>query len=198
MVRQSLYYWRSTGLPSTQVSSQEPMNHRSKFSAALGLCFMVSALAVAAQQQPGTENAARKIGTIKAINGKTVTLKPDSGPEVNIIIQDSTRLAQLPAGQTDLKAAHQIQLQQFQAGDRMLARGIPGADGQSVVASIVIVMKQADLAQKQQHDREDWQKRGVGGIVTAIDAASNMITISVTPTYSIAVKTSPKTTFLRY
>lgn len=174
------------------------MTHKSKFNAALGVCVIVTTLAVAAQQQPSSENVTRKIGTIKAINGKTVTLKPDSGPDVNIIIQDSTRLAQLPAGQADLKAAVPIQLQQIQAGDRMLARGAPGEDGQSIVASIVIVMKQADLAQKQQHDREDWQKRGVGGIVTAIDSDSNTITISVTPTYSIAVQTSPKTTFLRY
>jgi hypothetical protein len=174
------------------------MTHKSKFNVALGLCVIVTALAVAAQQQPSSENATRKIGTIKAVNGKTVTLKPDSGPDVTIIIQDSTRLAQLPAGQADLKAAVPIQLQQIQAGDRMLARGTPGQDGQSIVASIVVVMKQADLAQKQQHDREDWQKRGVGGIVTAIDPGSNTITISVTPTYSIAVNTSPKTTFLRY
>ena len=174
------------------------MTYKSKFNAALGVCVIVTALALAAQQQPSSENATRKIGTIKVVNGKTVTLKPDSGPDVNVIIQDSTRLAQLPAGQTDLKAAVPIQLQQIQAGDRMLARGTPGEDGQSIVASIVIVMKQADLAQKQQHDREDWQKRGVGGIVTAIDSAGNTITISVTPTYSIAVQTSPKTAFLRY
>lgn len=166
-----------------------------------GAAFWLSVVALTlagAQQQPAPESVTRKIGTIKAINGNTITLKTDSGPEVAIVIQDSTRLTQLPASQTDLKAAVPIQLGNIQPGDRMLARGKPGDDGQSVVASIVIVMKQADLAQKQQHDREDWQKRGVGGIVTAIDAAGGTITVSVTPTYSVAIKTSPKTTFLRY
>ena len=169
-----------------------------RIAAALALCAgMVTALA-AAQQPAAPENVTRKIGTIKAVNGQTITLKVDGAADVNVVIQDSTRLAQLPAGQTDLKAAVPIQLQDIQVGDRMLARGKPGDDGQSVVASMVIVMKQADLAQKQQHDREDWQKRGVGGIVTAIDASGNSITISVTPTYSISVSTSPKTVFLRY
>jgi hypothetical protein len=59
-------------------------------------------------------------------------------------------------------------------------------------------MKQADVAQKQQHEREDWQRRGAGGIVSAIDPASGLITVSVTPTLSIAVKTSKDTVFLRY
>jgi hypothetical protein len=59
-------------------------------------------------------------------------------------------------------------------------------------------MKQADVAQKQQHDREDWQKRGAGGIVSAIDEAAGTFTISVTPTLSVLVKTSKDTSFLRY
>lgn len=150
---------------------------------------------LAVAQQPAASNV-RKIGTIKAINGKTITLKPDSGPDVNIIIQDSTNLRQLPADKKALSDAVPIKLEDVQAGDRMLAGGKPADDGQSIVATTVIVMKQADLAKKNQQEREDWQRRGVGGIVTAMDAAT--ITISVTPTYSIAVKTSPDTTFLRY
>jgi len=54
------------------------------------------------------------------------------------------------------------------------------------------------VAQKQQHDREDWQKRGTGGIVSAIDAAVGTFSVSVTPTLSVLVKTSKDTNFLRY
>lgn len=175
------------------------MGHKSKVAKELMLWLCVVAVSLAGSQQPAApENVVNKIGTVKAINGQAVTLKVDAGPEINVQIQDSTRLAQLPPGQTDLKGAVPIQLQDIKAGDRMLVRGKPGEDGQSLAASRVIVMKQTDLAQKQQHDREDWQKRGVGGIVTAIDASSATVTISVTPTYSIAVKTSPQTQFLRY
>jgi hypothetical protein len=175
------------------------MPHRSRLATGLALWVGATVFAPAApQQQPASEAVARAIGTIKAVNGQTVTLKTDSGSDVNIIIQDSTRLTQLPAGQTDLKTAVPTQLKDVQVGDRMLARGKPAPDGQSVVAAVAVVMKQADLAQKQQHDREDWQKRGVGGIVTAIDAANGMLTVSVTPAYSVVVKTSAKTVFLRY
>lgn len=181
------------------------MGHRLRTGGWLGLCLAIAAVGLGAAQdqaaptpQGSATPMARKVGTVKAINGKTVTLKADSGADVNIIIQDSTSLRQLPAGQRDLKAAVPIQFQDIQVGDRMLAGGKASADGQSVTAVSVIVMKQADLAQKQQHDREDWQRRGVGGIVSAIDAANSTITISVTPTFSIAVKTSDKTVFLRY
>src|SRR5579864_5042037 len=183
----------------TPMTKVQKMIRRASLVAGLTLCSMVTAIALALAQQPAAQEAVtRKLGTIKAIDGQTVTLKADSGPDVKIILQNSTRLKQLPPGQTDLKNAAPIQLTDVQVGDRMLAAGKLGDDGQSVMASQVIVMKQADLAQKQQHDREDWQKRGSGGIVTGIDASTGIVTISVTPSYSIAVKTSPKTQFLRY
>src|SRR5579864_26159 len=180
------------------MSKVQRMTHRLRLVAGLTLCLMVTVITLALAQQTAPQASTRKIGTIKAIDGQTVTIKADSGPEVKIIVQDSTRLEQLPAGQTDLKTATPIQLKDVQVGDRMLASGKPGDDGQSVVASRIVIMKQADLAQKQQHDREDWQKRGVGGIVTGLDGSNGIVIISVTPTYSIAVKTSPKTQFLRY
>jgi hypothetical protein len=185
---------------SARVTATQPIRDRILLVAGLVLSISMGAgLPAVAQDQPAPQQpAVRKVGTIKAINGKTVTLKVDTGTEVNIVIQDSTSLRQLPAGQRDLKQAVPIQLQDIQVGDRMLAGGKAGGDGQSVLATTIIVMKQADLAQKQQQEREDWQKRGVGGIVTAIDASGGLVTISVTPTYNIAVNTSPKTTFLRY
>ena len=174
------------------------MGKRPGMAALLALSIGLAVPPVPAQQQAAPENVVRKIGTIQAIDGKTITLKTDSGPAVKIIIQDSTNLRQLPAGQKTLSAAVPIQLRDVQPGDRMLAGGKLGEDGQSIVATTIVVMKQADLAQKQQREREDWQKRGIGGIVTAIDPASGTITVSVTPTYNVAVVTSDKTAFLRY
>ena len=39
-------------------------------------------------------------------------------------------------------------------------------------------MKKSDVAEKQQHDREEWQKNGVGGVVKSVDAATGTITLS--------------------
>ncbi|HZD93747.1 MAG TPA: hypothetical protein VE133_05800, partial [Candidatus Sulfotelmatobacter sp.] len=100
-------------------------------------------------------------------------------------------------GQTDLKNATPMTLPEVQVGDRMLVRGRSG-ENEALAATSIAVMKQADVAQKQQHEREDWQRRGAGGIVSAIESAGGLITVSVTPTVSIAVKTTKDTGFLRY
>jgi len=139
----------------------------------------------------------RNVGAVKSINGKTLVLKTDAGPEVTITVLEGTRIMRLAPGQTDLKNATPMTLGEVQVGDRMLVRGRPG-DNDAVVATSVVVMKQGDVAQKQQRDREDWQKRGTGGIVSSIDAATGDITVAVTPTLSVVVKTSKDTSFLRY
>lgn len=157
-----------------------------------------------AQDRPSGEapqgaagSAVKNVGVVKSIHEKNLVLKTDSGPEVSISVPDGARIVRLAAGQTDLKSAPAITLGEIQVGDRMLLRGRAGANG-DIEATAIVVMKQADVAQKQQHDREDWQRRGTGGIVSAVDAAAGTFTISVTPTLSVLVKTSKDTSFLRY
>lgn len=154
--------------------------------------------ATAQNTQPASP-VARTIGAVKSINGNTLVVKPDgAGNDVTVTVQDSTRIVRLPAGSTDLKSAIPAQLKEVQVGDRLLARGAPGTAPDSIIAASMVLMKQADLAQKQQQDLQDWQKRGAGGIVTAVDAAAGTITVAVTPTLSFVVKTSSSTAFLRY
>lgn len=148
-------------------------------------------------QQSGAATAPRPVGVVKSISGNTLVLKTDSGPEVIVSIADGTRIVRLAPGQTDLKAATPITLTDLQVGDRILARGQAG-DGGAIAATTIVVMKQADVAQKQQHDRDDWQKRGTGGIVSAIDPATGTIKVAVTPVLSVEVKTTKDTGFLRY
>jgi hypothetical protein len=173
------------------------------------LCALASALfasaAMQAQDRPQPAEAAqgnagtavRNVGAVKSISGNTLVLKTDAGPEISISLQDATRIMRLAPGQTDLKNAAPMTLPELQVGDRMLVRGRSG-DNNAIVATTIVVMTQADVAQKQQHDREDWQKRGTGGIVNAIDPATGSITVAVTPTLSVVVKTSKETSFLRY
>jgi hypothetical protein len=157
-----------------------------------------------AQDRPASEtsqatagSAVKNVGVVKSIHEKTLVLKTDAGPEVSISVPDGARIVRLAAGQTDLRSAPAITFAEIQVGDRMLLRGRAGANG-DIEATTIVVMKQADVAQKQQRDREDWQKRGTGGIVSAIDSAAGTFTVSVTPTLSVVVKTSKDTSFLRY
>jgi hypothetical protein len=169
------------------------------FAGAVSMAAWVRPSALAQENQPGTAApAARKLGTIKSITGNTLVVKPDSGGDVTVTVGDSTRIVRLAPGQTDLKSAAPMQLKDVQVGDRTLVRGAPGNTADSIAANLIVVMKGADVAQKQQQELQDWQKRGVGGIVSAIDAATGAMTVAVTPTISFTVKTSPTTGFLRY
>jgi len=62
-------------------------------------------------------------------------------------------------------------------------------------------VKQADLAQKQQKDREDWQRRGVGGLVKSVDVAPGIIVLNSgagAATKTITVQTTKTTMLKRY
>ena len=153
-------------------------------------------------QAPAAQNAAsRPVGTVKAISGNAVTMTTDAGAELTVNVQDSTRLVKTAPGQKDLTGATAIQLKDLQVGDRILVRGTPSADSKSIAASAIIVMKKSDIEQKQAAERADWQKRGVGGLVTAVDPASGTITISsaaLSGNKSVAIHTSKETVIRRY
>ena len=174
-------------------------------------CAIICAIAVfpnvpsygQSQSAPSTTatSVMKPVGTVKAINANEITLQPDSGTEVKILIQDSTRILRSAPGQTSLKDATPMTLQELQVGDRMLIRGTASDDGKSVVAISAVVMKQSDVAARQQQQREDWQKRGVGGLVKSIDANTGSIQLSVTSfaaTKNITVNTSKSTVIRRY
>jgi co-chaperonin GroES (HSP10) len=152
---------------------------------ALGLvCLNLIPLSYAISDQaqethpPESAGTAKPVGVVKAVSENVIMLATDAGSTVNIVVQDSTRLVRIAPGQKDLKDATPIQLQEVQVGDRILARGKASDDGRSVEASSVILMKESDVTAKQERDREDWQKRGVGGLVSKVDTGNETITLS--------------------
>ncbi len=162
---------------------------------------LVLAMPQSAQPQASQAGVVRPVGTISQIKGNAITLKADNGTEVNILVQDPARLLRTAPGQQDLKDATSITLQDLQAGDRILVRGRLGDDGKSVLAVSVIAMKKTDLAEKHQHDLQDWQRRGIGGLVKAVDPAAGTATVSVmgpTGSTSVTVKTTKATMVRRY
>ena len=153
------------------------------------------------QSSPSSLATAKSVGTVKALSGKTITLTTDAGSTIDIVTEDSTRLVRIVPGQKDLKNAVPIQFQDLQVGDRILARGESSDDGKSLTASSIVIMKESDVAAKQERDREDWQKRGVGGLVSKVDAAGEVITISTASfgdTKPVAIHLSKSTIFRRY
>jgi co-chaperonin GroES (HSP10) len=150
--------------------------------------------AKAAAQAPAAAASARQIGTVKAISGNTLTLAADGGAQMTVTVADGARVLQLAPGSTDLKSAQQIALSDVTVGDRVLVTGKSGDDG-SFSASRVILMKSTDIAQKNETEKQDWQHRGSGGIVSAVNGST--LTISA-GARKIQVETTGATKFRRY
>ena len=141
--------------------------------------------------------SARQIGTVKSIAGSAITLSTDAGQSVAVTLTDAVRIVQLAPGSTDLKAATPIKLSDVAVGDRVLVTGKAGdADGQ-FTASRVILMKSTDIAEKRAREQADWQKRGSGGIVNAVDPASTTLTVTE-GAKKVQIKTTSTTIFRRY
>jgi Domain of unknown function (DUF5666) len=141
--------------------------------------------------------AAHQLGVVTAVSGSTLTLKTDAGQQVTVSVAEGARILQLAPGSTDLKSAQAITLAEIASGDRVLVNGKAGEDASSFSASRVILMKSSDIAQKHQMEEADWQKRGSGGIVSAVDAGTGTLTITAGQR-KIAVTTSSTTKYRRY
>ena len=174
---------------------------------------MASALALAAlllpaifyapaqAQQASPATVARRIGAIKAISGNTLTLSQDSGPDITATVAPNARLLRIAPGAKDLKDGTPIQLRDLQVGDRVRVRGQASADGNTIATLEVIVMARSDLDAKRQQEQQDWQKRGIGGLVSAVDPAAGTVKISVTGLSGkreITVQASKSTVIRRY
>jgi len=147
---------------------------------ALGFLLLRPSLPGRAQTQPASSapsSTARPVGTVKAVNGDVITVTTDAGKEINVQVQSYTRILHPAPGQKDLKDAPSLPLAELQPGDRMIIRGNLANDGKSIIASSLLVMKKADIQQRQEQEREDWQKRGVGGLVKAVDPASGRVSL---------------------
>lgn len=154
----------------------------------------IAAFEATAVAQTAPAPAARQLGTVKAISGNTLTLGTDGGAQMSVTVADGARILQLAPGSTDLKSAQQIVLTDVAPGDRVLVLGKSGDDG-SFTAARVILMKSTDIAQKKEAEKADWQRRGSGGIVTAVNGSTVTITSGAK---KITIETATTTKFRRY
>jgi Cu/Ag efflux protein CusF len=138
------------------------------------------------------------LGTVQTLSGNTLTVKSDAGTTMQVTIEDSARLLRIEPGQKTLAGASPFSLADLQAGDRVMARGSANADGNSLAATMLVAIKGADIAQKQEQDREDWQKHGTGGLVKAVDLAAGTVTISSGAGAELVIHVSATTIIRRY
>jgi Domain of unknown function (DUF5666) len=160
-------------------------------------------LPTAATAQDAAAPAAKPVtflGTVQTLSGNTLTVKNDAGATMQVTVEENARLLRIEPGQKTLAGASPFSLTDLQTGDRVMARGSANADGKSLDASMLVAIKGADIAQKQEKEREDWQKRGAGGLVKAVDPAAGTVTISTGAggTRTLIIHASSTTIIRRY
>jgi len=152
-----------------------------------------------AQTDAGQTAIAKSVGTVKAISGNAITLAPSSGPEVMVTVEPTARILRMAPGDKDLKSATTIPLTDVHVGDTVRARGHAMANGIDALEVLVITSASVDVVREQL--RQDWQKRGVGGVVDSVNASSRDVNLSV-PSLSgkktIVVHTTKSTVVYRY
>ncbi len=158
--------------------------------------------AVLAQTPPDRSTAAphsEVAGTVTAVDAQAnrVSLKSDKGDAIAVTTTGKTLILHLPPGENDVTKGSKMALSSLGAGDRVVAFYRGPAGQKAIEATSLVVRTKADFALIAEKEREDWQKRGTRGTVTAIDAAARTLTIKAGQK-SLAVVPSEKTEFLRY
>jgi hypothetical protein len=167
--------------------------------AAAGLLSLLS-LSLAAPQAGAQAAATRFLGTISAISGDTITVKPAQGDARQVEVPSSAQLERIEPGQTSLSAAVAMQFSELAVGDRVLVNVDPNATGATPQALRVVAIKAEDMAKKQQEELQAWQ-RGVGGLVKSIDASAGTIVLTSGAgpvARTVTVHITPSTILKRY
>lgn len=179
---------------------------------AIALALIVGTVGVSAQtpQVPPASAQADKgitpnsaIGEVKAIDpaSNQLIVKTDAGSLVTVTVSEKTVYMRLPPGETTLKNASKIALSEVAEGDRVWARGKVSEDLKSVPAAALIVMNKADIAKKQDSERAEWRRRGILGMVSAVNPETKEITISsrsLAGTQSVIIPVAEKVDLRRY
>jgi hypothetical protein len=154
--------------------------------------------AMAKAQAPA---ASRFLGTISAIAGDTLTVKVDANGDRQVEVPAGASIKRISPGEKDLSKAVAMEFSDLAVGDRVLVKLDPDAPAGKSQALQIVAVKQEDVAQKQQKDREDWQLRGVGGLVKSVDPAAGVIVLTSgagATAKTITVHTTTTTVLKRY
>jgi hypothetical protein len=142
------------------------------------LALWAGALAPAHGQTPAPAN--NVLGDVLTVDAasKQIYVKTDAGAVVIVTVSDATRILKNPPGESKLDKATPMALAEIGAGDRVLARGRPSADGKTLVnPAFIVVNTKAELAAKHEAERAEWRRRGIVGVVTALNPEAKEITI---------------------
>jgi hypothetical protein len=174
------------------------------------LIFLISALAcmrpvlsAAAFQPDPSITPFSVLGEVVEIrpDPRQIIVKTDAGSMVTVFLDERTAYMRIPPGEKTKDKFIKIAATDFKVGDRVFVRGRVAQDRKSVPALEFYVMTREDITQKQEREREDWRRRGVAGVVTALNPETKEITLaqrSSAGNQPITIKVKDVTTLRRY
>ncbi|MBK7394539.1 MAG: hypothetical protein IPI64_14800 [Chloracidobacterium sp.] len=166
------------------------------------MIFLVSGVfALVSGQTPATAVKPTYLrGDVAAIDGKTISVTTDTG-KVDAVITEKTAFKKVSAETLDFAKATDGTLADIAVGDKATVSALAGADGKSLNARTVYFITKADIAAKNAKEAAEWQKRGIAGKVTIVNAQTGQITVDVrNMTVSTVMVVTPKVgaKFIRY
>jgi hypothetical protein len=129
--------------------------------AAAALILVAFALPPVAAQPPAGKSF---IGTVAAFKPDIeVEIKPDNAAAVDVKLTADTVAQRVAPGEKTLKNAVTVNVTELSIGDRVLVTLEPD----SSIARRIIIMSATDIGKRDEADRQDWNTRGISGIVAA-------------------------------
>src|SRR5215831_12536076 len=121
----------------------------------------------------------RVMGEVTSIepNGKQMSVKTDAGSLVTVSLDEKTDYLRVPPGETSMDKATKISFSEIGVGDKVYVRGKVSEDRKSIPAQKLIVMSKGDIQKMHEHERAEWQRRGVAGIITALNTQTSEVTL---------------------
>lgn len=144
-----------------------------------GPCAFAQTPAAAQSADPGiTPNGV--VGEVKVIDtaNRQMIVKTEAGSLVTVTLTDKSDYLRTAPGEKTLEKATKIAFADVKEGDRVYARGRVAEDKKSVPALKLIVMTKEDIAAKQEQERAEWRRRGILGVISALNPATKEITVS--------------------
>jgi hypothetical protein len=136
------------------------------------------------------------VGTVAAFkSGTEIEFKPDTGDPVDVKVTPDTVAQKIAPGETSLKNAVGASITDLMIGDRVLVTLESGTNN----ARRVVIMPATDISKRNEADRQDWNTRGLSGVVA--ERGSDTITIrsqSLQGETRQTVTVSEQTRFRRY
>ena len=132
---------------------------------------------------------------------RQVIITTAAGTTVTVTLGERTVFMRIPPGEKTKDKFIKIAPTDFVVGDSVFARGRMSEDRKSMPALEFYVMSKGDIAEKREHERSEWSKRGIAGTITAINAETKEISVDSRTAEGpklIVVATNGETKFRRY